>query len=293
MFIILIVALLGFAMTAPTPETCPAIMESAGISEDTFAPMVTHAIHSLTLEDIIFYFKADATEQNNIPIANLDWRSDEDRVLEHAPLVGYDDEFSTAGMRHFDMVMRNMKRTWWGVKNYSILEKVTHALHMAELWNGAGEQYKMVEKLLDPESDLCACVNDIENNGVLQFLNLLALKIRYPGITSGNETLTAPYMATRQKRRVKGYKLKYSIEVDVLRPSAAFRSTLMDFDFDRSDLELLQEVAEKLVDGDGVMEAPIDSAEHWDYWKQSVKTAMRDDLYYDLAVFMFCRLNMN
>jgi hypothetical protein len=39
------------------------------------------------------------------------------------------------------------------------------------------------------------------------------------------------------------------------------------------------------------MEHELDSAQHWDYWKRLLKTAMRDDLYYDLGVFMFCMLN--
>ena len=72
--------------------------------------------------------------------------------------------------------------------SYSVLDKVAHALHMSELWNLAVENYKYIEKLLDPESDICACVTDIENNDVLNYLNLLAFKIKYPGITSGNET---------------------------------------------------------------------------------------------------------
>lgn len=86
--------------------------------------------------------------------------------------------------------MRNMNRTWWGITNYNTLDKLTHAFHMAEIWDKTTEQYRMVEKLLDPQSDLCECVTDIEENDVLNYLNLLAFKIKYPGITSGNKTLT-------------------------------------------------------------------------------------------------------
>ena len=85
-----------------------------------------------------------------------------------------------------------MNRTWWGITNYDTLDTLTHAFHMAEIWDKSAEQYKMVERLLDPESDLCACVTDIERNDVVNYLNLLAFKIKYPGITSGNKTLTDP-----------------------------------------------------------------------------------------------------
>ena len=41
-------------------------MSEAGIS-DEFASMVAHTIHSLTVEDIRYYFKSDANEENGIP----------------------------------------------------------------------------------------------------------------------------------------------------------------------------------------------------------------------------------
>ena len=52
--------------SVPLREECPAILSKAGITE-TFAPNVAHTIHSLTLEDIRYFFKEDATEDNGIP----------------------------------------------------------------------------------------------------------------------------------------------------------------------------------------------------------------------------------
>ena len=83
-----------------------------------------------------------------------------------------------------------MNRTWWGITNYNTLEKLTHAFHMTEVWDRTAEEYKLVKQLLDPESEICECITDVENNDVLNYLNLLAFKIKYPGITSGNKTLT-------------------------------------------------------------------------------------------------------
>lgn len=281
---------IGSAAAAPPPDTCHSVMTAAGIDADNFASFVSHSIHSLTLEDIRFYFKSDAPEENNIPTVNANMESDE-RVLPYAPLVGYDEDFSTPAMRQFDLVLRNMDRADWQVKGYSPLEKVTHVFHMAELWNKAAEQYDLAEKLLDPESELCGCLTDVGNNGIWQSMNLIALKIRYPGITSGNSTLTDHYLGSRQKRSP--YRIGYDLSWDASpRPSyPALHKRLADFDFSRGDVELLRDVAETLVDGSGVMEHELDSAEHWDYWKTMLKTAMRDDLYYDLGVFVFCMLN--
>ena len=86
--------------------------------------------------------------------------------------------------------MRNMNRTGWGITNHSPLNMVSHAFHMAELWDNAAKQYKIVEKLLDPESDICECITDIENNDILNYLNVMAFRMKYPGITSGNKTMT-------------------------------------------------------------------------------------------------------
>jgi hypothetical protein len=83
-----------------------------------------------------------------------------------------------------------MNRTGWGSRNTNVLVKLTHVLHMAELWDNIARSYKMVARLLDPESNICACATDIENNDVLNYLHFLAFKLRYPGITSGNDTIT-------------------------------------------------------------------------------------------------------
>ena len=83
-----------------------------------------------------------------------------------------------------------MNRTWWGITNYNTLETLLHAYHMAEIWEKTSENFKMVARLLDPDSDICTCITDVENNDVLNYMNLLAFKIRYPGITSGNKTIT-------------------------------------------------------------------------------------------------------
>jgi len=276
--------LIASVMAAPPTDTCPRVMAEAGIDYDNFAPFISHSIHSITLEDIRFYFKSDAPEENNIPTVNADMESEE-RVLPHAPLVGYDEDFSTPAMRQFDMVLRNMDRADWQVRGYSPLEKATHVFHMAELWNKAADQYELAAKLLDPESELCGCLSDVRSNGIWQHVNLVALKIRYPGITSGNETLTDRYLGARQKRSpyALGYRLGFAPQV--------LHKRLGQFDFSRSDVELLRDVAENLVDGEGVMDHELDSAEHWEYWRTILKTAMRDDLYYDLGVFMYCMLN--
>ncbi|KAL5268627.1 hypothetical protein ACHWQZ_G002467 [Mnemiopsis leidyi] len=296
--IILLLAVGTAIMAAPSPDQCPRILADAGVTEG-FAPLVAHAIHSLALEDIRYFFKSDATEDNGIPTVNMDL-SAEERVLPNAPLMGYDDDFSTIGMKSFDMVMRNMNRTNWGSRNDNVLVRVTHVLHMAELWNKISESYKNIARLLDPKSDICACATDIENNDVLNYVQYLAFKIRYPGITSGNATLTERYITAlssegRTKRSMDepvGYDYDFcwdgSLDYEKSR-----KPNFRKLDFDLSDLELLKNVSEELLDGDdGKAAVQLDSDAHWDWWRNMVKRiSMGDSAYYDIAVFMFCMLN--
>jgi len=284
--LIISVFIIGAVVADQSSSTeCPAVLKAAGVS-DMFAPMIAHSVHSLTLEDIRYFFDADATEENGIPTVNMDLLSDT-RVLPNAPLIGYDDDFSTMGMKAFDLVMRNMNRTWWGITNYNTLETLLHAYHMAEIWDKTAEKYKTVARLLDPESEICACMTDVENNDVLNYMNLLAFKIRYPGITSGNKTITDQYIEQR-KRRSAAYRIAYDLSLQ----AAHFRSLDFDgFDFDLPDVELLGDIAEKLVDNEEVISQHIDSSEHWEFWKNLIKQGMDESGFYDLAVFLFCTLN--
>lgn len=276
---------LGAAWAAPAREECPAVLEAAGVSP-IFAPLVAHNIHSLTLEDIRYFFKEDATEENGIPTVNMDLSSDK-RVLPNAPLAGYDEDFSTYGIKAFDRVMRNMNRTWWGIENQSVLDRVYHAFHMAEIWDHAAKQYKIVEKLLDPQSDICDCITDVENNDVMNYLNLLAFQMKYPGITTGNKTLTDAYLTKREKRSVHMDKPVYTDHIHR-------RFTLIDFggvNFELSDVELLKDVAEQLIDGADVTSQRLDSVENYEILKELSKHGLEREGYYDVAVFMFCKLN--
>ena len=45
-------------------------MAEAGLSE-WFPQLVAHSIHSLTVEDIRYYFKPDVAEDNGIPTGNV------------------------------------------------------------------------------------------------------------------------------------------------------------------------------------------------------------------------------
>ena len=99
-----------------------------------FPGAVAHGIHSITLEDIRYYFKADATEENNVPTLNYNLSEKAAPILPHAKLYGYDTSFKTVAMRHLDQVLRDMDKKDWYLTNYNTLEKLVHGMHMDEVW---------------------------------------------------------------------------------------------------------------------------------------------------------------
>ena len=95
-------------------------MKDNGLT-DRFPSAAAHGIHSMTLEDIKYYFKPDATETNNVPTVNYDLSENATLVLPHAKLYGYDTSFKTISMRHLDQVLRDMDKKDWYLANYNTL----------------------------------------------------------------------------------------------------------------------------------------------------------------------------
>lgn len=70
-------------------KTCQDIFEQHGIDMDQLGLSVAHGSHSLFLEDIRYFFKPDAPEDNGIPVLNYDFTAP-DTIWPNSPLVGYD-----------------------------------------------------------------------------------------------------------------------------------------------------------------------------------------------------------
>merc|ERR1719300_1340926 len=95
----------------------------------SFYEGAAHGIHSLSLEEIRHFFKADALKQNRIPAVNIDFRSE--------------------NVTHFNA-------------------PITHQYHMHEIYEKAAVIYnKLVENPPDDVNGICACANDLTENGVM------------------------------------------------------------------------------------------------------------------------------
>merc|ERR1711962_880835 len=107
--------------------------------------------------------------------------------------------FTTIALRHTDQVLSKMSTADWGITDYTVLEELVHAHHMAELWERSRPHYENFVKS-PPTAKVCRCLRRIDENGVRAELELLALKIKFPGLLSGDPDLPYGKNATPRKK---------------------------------------------------------------------------------------------
>jgi len=166
---------------------CPTLMYSpnwAGIPS-YFPGMVAHGVHSMTLPDIEFYFPNNKSDIS-MPVVNPDLISTEP-ILFNPP--NFEHSFETPAMRVVDLVLSHMNSPHWDITLETDLEKLVHAAHMQDVWYYAGLAYEEMKKSPTPDEFLCSCIRDVENNGVLDMLRLIALKVREPKLMYKGKTV--------------------------------------------------------------------------------------------------------
>merc|ERR1712142_912246 len=100
-------------------EKCVEIMARNGLNFSSFWHGAGHGIHSLSLEEIRYYFEADAPEENRIPVVNTNLSS-ENTILFNAPLRGYDEDFKTMALKVMAYFMLNDKPDFYQQVNIGI-----------------------------------------------------------------------------------------------------------------------------------------------------------------------------
>jgi len=142
-----------------------------------------HGIHSLSLEEIRHFFKADAPENNRIPTVNIDFRS-ENVIHFNAPLWGYENRFDSWALKIMDWFMLN-DQPYLYQNNANTIEKITHQYHMHEIYERAAVIYN--ELLENPPKDvkgICSCANDLTDNGIMAHVVDIARQLKHFGVQS-------------------------------------------------------------------------------------------------------------
>jgi len=160
--------------------SCADDFSSIGLNYSSFWKGAAHGVHSLSLEEIRYFFKADAPEQNKIPTVNIDFRS-ENIINFNAPLWGYEDRFGSWALKIMDWFMLN-DQPYLYQNRANILEKITHQYHMQEIYQRAGKIYqKLVENPPEKVTDICKCANDLTDNGILTEVVNIARQLKHFG----------------------------------------------------------------------------------------------------------------
>jgi len=265
-----------------------------------FGGMVALTMHSLTLEDIRHYYKKDVTVDNGIPTVNYDLSPNVTRVLANAPLSGYDLRFTTMAMRHTDQVLSKMDTKDWGIRHDNIVESMVHAHHMAELWERSRPYYENFVKS-PPREKVCRCLRRIDENGVIAELELLALKIKFPGLLSGDPDLPYGKNATPRKKdkeeKDKWYTFYLIFKISIGRnerkkdnAQQEYHNKLMQFDFSGDEEDVVDRAMKELQDGEEGISAPIVDEEGWKVWKEGL-TKGDESVDRQFGMFMYCMLN--
>merc|ERR1712106_106712 len=188
-FVVFTAILVSFQGMDASKE-CPDVLKFKKISNQ-FPMYVAHGSHSLTLNDIQAFFKPNANEKNGISIVNFNL-TDDDILLQNAPLIVSDKRFSSSALFALDHVLSHMEDNEYGIKNGNALDRVAHALHMRETWQNAAKVYK---KLTKRPKKLCSCLDQVYDEWITKSLLYIAKQIREP------ETMYTHSEGANNKRR--------------------------------------------------------------------------------------------
>jgi len=257
------------------PE-CASKLKAAGAS-DSFAAMVAHGVHSMTLGDLK-KFDPLATPDNFVPTIDLNDQF-EQTLLPSLPDKGTSNSFSymTDGMTVLDLVLKHMDDQVWKTANITTIERLVHEFHMREAWAHAKVEFDRIrkDKTLAPSKDACECALDVDNNGIMEILTIMTMGVDGASRTLGEQSLRNLTIDAGKKGfpRNYGYSMYYiSFRAYAMRKAAS----------SPSEAKLLEGIAEALPPS-------VRNAEGWKSWKGKVGMPMEH--HRDLALFLHCAVD--
>ena len=112
---------------------------NAGVNMTTYAKDVAHSLHSLSVEDIRYFFDEQFPISNTIPTVNLNLTGSP--VLSFAPSRPSAFKFPAGAIVDFVLSNNDQTRTF-GLAGETHLEEIVHYMHMLEMWNMASKSIR-------------------------------------------------------------------------------------------------------------------------------------------------------
>merc|ERR1719167_287380 len=244
--------------------TCSDVMARNGLNFSSFWQGAAHGLHSLHLEEIRYFFEANATEKNKIPVVNKNLSS-EQAILFNAPLAGYDEQFNTMALKVMAYFMRNDRPDFFE-QGLNTLEKLTHQYHMHEIYAAAAPIYKKMKENPPTDPELCACVNDIRGNGILVEMANIARQLKY-------------FQSKRTPRQTR----PYAHAIEVPKPRGLHPVASLEFSTDI--------ITKREADDTDVSALKVVPDQWVSYEAMLTSSMLKADQLKDFATFMYCRLN--
>ena len=304
MKILLIMSLLVYSEAKPSNSpsdknlsgSCSAAKD-LGVNLDSFSKHVAHNLHSITLQDIQFFFEPNFPEDNDIPTVNQDLTSDQEIVWQ-APSRPSVYKFPSGAA--FDFILMNSDNVDLLMeKGTSSLEKMSHAIHMQEMWYKVSLQYKKLENTELDLDQVCPCLVNEKSNEIIDRLQDIAIDLRmdkdvimfefpdkevdeYSGETENQEQRTGKAMAPHS-RDGPGYKVHSKRTGKAMAPHYRDGEGYMVHSKIRSSIDtpssLQKHVQEEkaLVDDDLIPSPELTDSKSWEFWKKNVDAPMNNE----------------
>jgi len=251
---------------------CEQIFSQEPLLSSDFSDNVAHAIHSLTIEDIEYYFRTKVSEKNQIPVIDKNLISSTP-ILDDAPKRDMDTSFKTVGLQVAEEALTHMGDSHWDIGNSGVLGKLVHSLHMHELWYEAGLSYQKILENPPKDPQFCACLKDVENNGIYYHLRRIAMMIREPELSYNENNRRIP----RQGRA--RYEGSYNNGNSYNNGRTKEQLKLAAFRKKREAEEKLEVTTTK---------PPLDTKAYWMETLEGFRSMT--DIHPDMAVYMYCML---
>jgi hypothetical protein len=301
-----------FKKFKPSPG-CSAAASAAGVNLTNFMGAVTHMIHSITLQDIRYFFDERFPEANDVPTVNTDLSSPE-MVLSYAP--SKPSVFKFPGGAHFDQVMQaNDDPTKYFVRGTTHLEDLAHWFHMAEMWLRASTMYKEIvgraaAKAVEPTA-VCPCLLEVERANIRPLLENVALELRnYTTVPGEEEVRRAPrdirYPNTPRPHRIERSVLDEPLGEIFVNPIPVGEAPLPASDAVAAAAVAATAAAapahahvevefwDFATDPERSIELPeLRDAASWQFWRNEILEMdhpMEDQGVYNFAMYMFCKI---
>ena len=240
-------------------ESCEAAATAAGVNLTSFTDAVGHFIHSITVEDVQYFFDPDFPIENTIPTTNVHYREDEKPVLAYAP--SRVSPFKFPGFASLDFVLSNNDEPeTFLVNGMTTIEKLSHQFHMIEMWTKAAPIYKDIKARQVDKASVCPCLVDEHNNGIVKHLNYIYKELK--------DWMKHNTRDTRRNGR--------ALDLALI--------TWYPNDWERNA---------KSLDPEKVYSMPeLKDSKSWAFWKKlSMKNGMEDGELFNIAMYMYCKTN--